>query len=138
MNIQKTLSIFLVYVLCLGGLLDARSGGDGAYRTNNEEKQKTFKQKLTGIPAGSIVEVKLHNKQTYRGRLGQLTDQGFTVQHATGNTIQDKNVSFADLKSINQVKTGSGASNAVTWVVLGALAGVGVVVIVLLTAIMRN
>jgi hypothetical protein len=61
---------------------------------------------------------------------------GFTVQYATGNTIKDKSVSFADVKSIKPVKTE--VSNAVTWIVMGALAGVGVVVIVLLTAIMRN
>lgn len=137
MRRQRTLSIFLVYVLCLGSLLDARSSPDGkGYRSNNEEKQKAFKQKVTGIASGAIIEVKLHNKETYRGRLGQLTDQGFTVQYAAGNTIKDKSVSFADLKSVKPVKTE--VSNAVTWIVMGALAGVGVVVIVLLAAIMRN
>ena len=45
--------------------------------------QKAFKQKVTGIAAGSVVEVKLHNKEIYRGRLGDHEElMGFGLKQS--------------------------------------------------------
>jgi hypothetical protein len=134
----KMLSLFLVYLLCVGTLRDARAGGGQSPRVNNEEKQKALNEQVAGIAAGSIVEIRLHNKEFYRGRLGQLTDQGLTVQHVAGNNIQDKTVSFADMKSIKEVNANSRTVKTVTWIVVGVLGTAAVIVIVLLSKILNN
>ncbi len=52
------------------------------------------------MAAGSAAEVKLLNKQKLKGRLGEITETGFTLQYAVKDKIETRTVDFKDVKSI--------------------------------------
>lgn len=89
---------------------------------NTAPKKPTIKEQVVLTPAGSLVEVKTHDKRKLRGRMGAVTDTGFTVQHVEKDTLQDSKIEFADVKSFKQREQGMSTGAKVA---LGVLAGVG-------------
>ncbi len=87
------------------------------------EPKPTLKEKVVEIPPGTMVEVRLLNKQKIRGRLGKITDEGFCIQTAQGNKIENEMLAFADVKSLKQVEgtTGTKVGKGLVY----ALAGIG-------------
>ena len=81
------------------------------------------------IPPGTIVEVRLMNKHTFRGRLGEVTNEGFSLQTAQGTKVETQQFAFTDVKSFKQV-SGTAATKAGHGLVY-ALAGIGVLTVVL-------
>ena len=65
-------------------------------------KPSALKEQLIGMPAGSTVEVKLANKQKLKGRLGQLSDDGFEVQTVKDGKVSVEKVAFSEVKSVKQ------------------------------------
>ena len=86
-----------------------------------------LKERLTLIPGGSIIEVKLGNKQKIRGRLGSVSDSGFEVQHTRNDQVVTEAVAFDAVKSVKV--TGKGMHFAEK-VVIGTLIAIGVVALV--------
>ena len=130
--------ICLVLVAMLFGTttLEAKVGAAGAARSGQEgtERKLTPKERILEVQPGTMIEVKLLNKQKLRGRLGEITDEGFSLQTAQGNKIETQKIAFNDLKSFKTVEGGKAAKTA-GWIVLGALAGVGVLFLVLIAAL---
>lgn len=89
----------------------------------------SIKEQVVLTPAGSLVEVKLRDKRKLRGRMGAVTDTGFTVQHLEKEKVQDARIDFADVKSFKHRQGGMSTGAKVT---LGVLAGVGVTFLVLI------
>jgi hypothetical protein len=87
----------------------------------------TIKERFTEIPAGSVIEVKLVNKQKLKGRLGTLTDSDFEIQHTANNQIVTDRVAFNDVKSVKLL--GKGMSTGMK-IVVGTLVGAGVLLII--------
>lgn len=78
--------------------------------------------------------MRLLSKERIKGRLGEVTDEGFSLQTAKQNKIETQKISFDQLKSLTKVEDHKGARTA-GYIVLGALAGVGVLFLILLAAI---
>src|SRR5574340_398780 len=100
---HRSLSVLLAWVLC------ANLPGMGASplmalsRSQATAQKPTLKEQILEITPGSMIAVRLKNKQKLRGRLGEVTDEAFTVKLARGNTIEDRKVAFNDLKSLKTV-----------------------------------
>jgi hypothetical protein len=129
-------AVCLVLATILFGctILEARAGVPGAAtraQTGSEQKP-TVKERILEIPPGTMVEVRLLNKQKLRGRLGEVTDEGFSLQTAQGNRIDTKKVAFSDLKSVKKAEGNKGKTAG--WILLGALAGIGALVLIAVAA----
>lgn len=109
-------------------VLEARVSASAAPRAGEEQTQPkpTLKERLLEVPPGTMIEVRLLNKKKVRGRLGELTDQGFSLQIAQGNKIETQQVAFTDVKSVKRVE---GKGTNPVWYVL---AGVGALFVVLI------
>lgn len=89
----------------------------------------SIKEQALLIPVGSIVEVKLQDKRKIRGRIGQATDEGFSVQHVRDGKVVDEKVAFQEVKSIKQREQGMSTAAKVG---LGVAAGAGGLLVILL------
>ena len=77
---------------------------------------------------GAMIEVRLMNKQKVRGRLGEITHEGFSLQTAQGTTVETQKIAFTDVKSLKQVQgAGTKAGHGLVY----TLAGIGVLALVL-------
>jgi hypothetical protein len=120
---RQVLSAILVYLLVLLTILApaAEARASSAQTPNGAAQKPTFKEQILEIPAGSVVQVKLKPKGELRGHLGNVTDEGFVVKVAHGNTIEEKKLTFDQVKSIRLNK------GTATWVYI--LAGVGITLV---------
>ena len=93
----------------------------------------TLQEQLIEIRPGSLVVVRLKNKEKLRGRLGELSNEGFILKYTKSNKIEERKVSFDELKSIKskRIKSKRGGSKVGTAVVY-MLAGVGATFLVLI------
>lgn len=92
-----------------------------------------LKLQLIETPTGSLVEVRLVDKQKLHGKLGAVTDAGFEVQTLCDGKIVTQTVALDQTKSI-KLKAKSRGTSTAGWIVLGALAGVGGLVLILIVA----
>lgn len=123
---RRSLSVLLAWVLC-GSLPGLGPRPLMALARSQATTQKpTLKERILEVAPGSMIEVRLKNKQRLRGRLGEVTDEAFTVKLAKGNKIEDRRVAFDDLKSLKAIEEGSRPSRTVY-----ILAGVGIALAVL-------
>ena len=65
-----------------------------------QEIQKTAQEQVLELAPGTMVEVKLKNKQTLRGRLGEASPDGFALQYAEGTRVETTTVPYADVKKV--------------------------------------
>jgi hypothetical protein len=125
---RALISVFLVWMLSVNSV-DARPRVLSAFRGGSQSSataKPTLKEQVLAIPVGSMVEVRLNSKEKFRGRLGEVSNEGFIVKYAQGNQIDERKVSYDDVMSIKSVE-GSRAGRTALYV----LAGAGVVFIVL-------
>ena len=108
--------------------LEARVGAAGALPTNQAgaHQKPTPKERMLQVPTGSVIEVKLPNKEKIRGRPGELADEGFSLTTAQGDKIATRKISFSELKSFK--RAGGGKTG---YALLSALAGIGALFVVL-------
>ncbi len=110
--------------------LEARVGASGAVSPGQagSEPKPALKEQVFQIPAGSQVEVRLLNKERLRGRLGEVSEEGFTVQIAQGNQIDTRKVAFGDVKSVKVIDKEKGKH-----IFLGVGIAVGTLLVLALT-----
>ena len=82
---------------------------------------------ITGIPAGTNIQVRLKDKQTLRGTRGDVSGSGFTLVSPGGG---DRQIAFADVASVKQLNKKSHTTRNVLIV-----AGIAVIVVVAVVAI---
>ncbi len=116
----------LALILASSMLAEAAFAAKGA---KPPQDRQTLKEKVLAIPPGTIVEVKLTTKEKLRGRIGELTNEGFSLQVAKGNTIETQQISFDQVKS---VKTVEGTGSKVGKGVIYGLAGAGALLVTLI------
>ena len=114
----------LVYALCGNFLLEARGGAPPEEAT----RKSTLQERILQISNGEMIEVRLLNKQKLRGRLGDVTNEGFTLQTARGSKIETQKVAFTDVQSVKRVG-GTTGKKIGTGLMFG-LAGIGVFFVV--------
>lgn len=125
--------ICLVLVSMLFGTttLEARVGAAAAVPAGQSgtERKPTLKEQVNQIPAGSTVEVRQLTKERFRGRLGEASEEGFTVQIATGSRIESRKVAFSEVRSMKAVGDNGRTRN----ILIGAGAALGVLLVLALT-----
>jgi hypothetical protein len=114
------------------------SGGQGRrFRTGpraQTAQSSTLKERILEIRPGTMIEVRLHNKRKIRGRLGEVTDEGFSLTTAQGNKVIAQKVAFTEVKSLQKVEGGKGGRIA-----LFVLVGVGVfLAVIIIGAVNRS
>ncbi len=124
----EIICLVLTTVLFTNSMLEAKTNVPGTVLPEQAgaATKPTLKERLIAVPPGTMIEVKLLNKQKIRGRLGEITDEGFRLTTAQGDKIGTPVIAFTDVKSFKKVEGGKGGH-----ALLYALAGVGVVFVVL-------
>lgn len=120
--LRQVLSFALVFALLFPSM--------GIASSQNSPKP-SIKEQVLAIPTGTIVEVRTTGKERVRGRLGDATDQGFKIQVAQKDKVQDVTVDFQNAKSVKVIasaheSSGGNVGKTVGWIVIGALSAVGV------------
>ena len=93
--------------------------------------EQTLKAQLIEIPTGSVVEVKLRDKQKLRGKLGDMRDADFDIQRVKDGKVVTEAVRLSDVKTVKQ--QGKGMSLPLK-IVVGTLIGAGVLMVIGLIA----
>lgn len=89
--------------------------------------ENKLKAALIEIPTGSIVELRLKDKQKLRGKLGSLSDTDVQLQTLQSGKIETRSIAFDQVKSIKVHGKGMGTAAKVT---LGVLAGIGTFIVI--------
>ncbi len=84
----------------------------------------SIQQKVVMIPLGSPIELRLKNNVRLRGRLDQVFTDSFEIKIAMGDRVETRQIGFADVKSLKQIKEGKG---------MNLLAGFGLFMIIFMT-----
>src|SRR5205823_6265959 len=82
------------------------------------------KKEALAVPLGSVIEVRLKGNEKIRGRMGEVSEEGFVVQTAQNGKLENQKITFTDLKSIKLV----GKSHTTRNVLI--VSGIGAVVFV--------
>ncbi len=130
--VTNLIALILVYALFGSTVLQARIGvsASGGFPTEETTKKPTLQERILEVPNGSIIEVRLMNKQKVRGKLGEVTNEGFSLQTAQGTKVETQKFTFTDVKSFKLV-SGTTATKAGRGLIY-ALAGIGVLAVVLI------
>ena len=100
----------------------------GAVATETSQK-RTVQQQVVEIPTGKAVEVRLTDKSKIRGRIGQVSAEGFLLTAARGSQVGEQKLVFSDVTSVKAIeKEGSGGKSG--YLVVGILAGVGALALI--------
>ena len=90
----------------------------------------TVKQQVLRVSSGSSVEVRLINKSKLRGRLGQVTEEGFELQTVQGGKIDTQTLAFDQVKSIKDTSKKSfsaGKAFLTAGLAIAILVGIGII-----------
>lgn len=100
------------------------------------EQAATIKEKLLDVPPGTMIEVRLRNKQKIRGKLGQITNEGFELTAVERGKIVTEKISFSEMRSFKRVTS---ATTKTGHTVVYILAGLGAVMLIaIIVAAARN
>lgn len=100
-----------------------------AFAQNTRNPKPTLKEQVVLLTPGSVVEVTLKNKDKLRGRLGAVTDSGFDLQYVDQGSASNRTLRFDDVKNVKLQGTGMSTAGKI---VIGVLAGFGVLVVIAL------
>ena len=129
---RDAILLILISGLFANSVLEARVGVSATLASLQQEtaKKPTVQERVMEVPPGAMIEVRLIDKQKLRGRLGEVTSEGFSLQTAQGNKIETKKLAFSDVKSIK--KTGETAGKGIGKGVIYGLAGIGALMLILI------
>jgi len=120
---RSSIALLMAYVLCFS----AGAGAAGKASTSEQHVNK-LKQQLTGIPVGSVLEVKLRNKDKFQGHLGAVEETSFQMQVAKGDKIEDRTVRMEEVKSVQQIKDHHVSHQVGTGVAIAVIAGLAALI----------
>jgi hypothetical protein len=131
--VRDTILLILISALFGNSALEAKVGvsATGVSLPQETTKKPTLQELILEIPPGTMIEVRLMNKHKVRGRLGEVTNEGFSLQTAQGNKIETQKIAFTDVKSLKKAEgetTGTRISRGVVY----GLAGIGVLMVILI------
>jgi len=129
---HQALCALLASMLLFEPVANARATAGSEPQSQGSRPQKpTLKEKILTIAPESYVEVCFLDKRKLRGRLGEITDEGFALQVAKGDKIQNLTIGFDQVKSVKVVeKKGTSTGRVLAY----GLAGIGAFFVGLLIA----
>lgn len=102
----NVLSMILLSLVTLGWGLGAGPGNVARAappeEAKTDHKAQKLREKVLEIPPQTMVAVRLKNKEVVKGRLGDISSDGFVVKEAIGQRIEDHKVAFDDIKSMKK------------------------------------
>lgn len=124
---RKAVCLFLITAFLGATTMEARNQGASAAPPGqaSTERVAKFKEKILAVPTGTMIEVRLLNKEKVRGRLGQIDDNGFSLTTSQQGKIVTQNIAFTEVNSFRKLEGGK-AGHRVLWM----LAGIGVLVVI--------
>ena len=124
---RQLLCALLSWMLVIQSL-PAKSNNAPTFHAPQEPgtRKPTLREKALAIPPGSMVEIRMKNKEKLRGRLEGVSNDAVTVKLAKGDKIDQRKIAFDDIKSIKPIE-GTKAGKTALYI----LAGVGVGLIIL-------
>ena len=131
---RDTILLILISVLFGNSVLEARVGASatGASLPQETTKKATVQERIMEIPPGTMVEVRLMDKHKVRGRLGEVTNEGFSLQTAQGNKVETQKIAFTEVKSLKKVEGDTTGKKVGKGLIYGlAAAGILLVVIII-------
>lgn len=126
-TLRGAVSVALAWMLCVDSAVARPAGAASSPAQAPRVQKATVQEQVLEIPAGSLIEVRLKNKEKFRGRLGDISNDGFVVKQARKDKVEDRQITFGEVKSIKMVNKGSNAGRAILY----ALAGLGVLFLVI-------
>ena len=101
------------------------------------QSSQTIQKEVGQIAKGSTVEVKtkLKEMKTVTGRLGDVTAEGFEVQVAQGQNLDNVKLQFADVTSVAEKMRHKKTSS---WVWVMAAVGGAALVLVIIGAVVAS
>ena len=124
MSIQANTAVLAAVLMLWAGLMQTASG-----QSPKRSHDETLKAALIEIPTGSVVQVKLQDKQKLRGKIGAVTDAGFELQTLRDGKIATETFAFAQVKSVQLKNQGLSTGVKIT---VGVIAGVGAFLIIVI------
>ena len=108
-------------------LLDTSEAAGRSHATGSTKP--TVKAQVANIPAGSLVNVRLKNRDEARGTLGVVSDEGIVLKLAKKKVIEEKKIAFSEMKSVSIVKIHSRAYRILLPIVIvgGIVVGAGLI-----------
>jgi hypothetical protein len=94
---------------------------------NLASTKPTVREEVVLMPAGSVVEVSLKNREKLQGRLGDVTNSGFALTVVKDDRTTSRALTFEEVNKVKVKKQGMGTASEIA---LGALAGLGVLVLI--------
>jgi hypothetical protein len=130
--VRDTILLILISGFFGNSVLEARVGASarGASLPQETTKKPTVQERILEIPPGTMIEVRLMNKHKVRGRLGEVTNEGFSLQTAQGNKVETQKIAFTDVKSFKNAE-GGGTGKGISKGLVYGLAGIGVLAVIL-------
>lgn len=122
MSTQEHTVILSIALLLWSGLAP-----DSLAQEPRPPRSQSLKEKVIEIPMGSIIEVRLENRQKLRGKLGAVSDSGFELQTVREGSISTQTLGYEQVTSIKHKEKGMSTGAKIT---LGILAGIGVFVLI--------
>ena len=100
----------------------------GAAATETSQK-RAVQQQVVEIPTGKLVEVRLADKSKIRGRIGQVSAEGFLLAVAKGSQVEEQKLAFSDVTSIKTIEKKDGGKKGL-YILLGAAIAVGAIFLI--------
>ncbi len=124
----KNLSVVMAWVMFANSVYAAESPIFDAAGAGQAPASQTptLQQQIIQIPIGSVIEVRLTNKEKLKGQLGAVSSEGIILKYAKAGHIEERKIAFSEVQSIKAVNGGKAKRT-----VLYVLAGIGVFVVVL-------
>ena len=132
----RSLSSAFAAIIIVLSAVPGRAYGTPFPNESSTQGDSTLKRKVLEIPAGSPVEIKLKTKEKMRGRLGDVSDDGFQIKVANGSTIEDRKLTFQQVSSVK--KTGGASTKKIVGysaLGVGITIAVAAVVLVVMVAV---
>jgi hypothetical protein len=125
----KTLSLFMAYVVFVNSAYAAKAMANDAASQGQVpvSQESVIQKKLSQIPVGKSIEVRLTNNEKLEGKLGGVSDEGIILKQAKGSQIEERKIALTEMKSIKEAK----GRRIVIWVLVGIGVAVGVGVVAL-------
>ena len=138
---RNMISVILLSLLTLG--LGVGTGPGSVVwaappgQAKTDHKAQKLREKVLEIPPQTMVEVRLKNKEVVKGRLGDVSSDGFVVREAVGQQITDRKIAFDDVKSMKKFE-GNKALKVAGYSALAVAVAVGTGMLITLIVILAT
>ncbi len=104
--LRRFLSVALAWVLVVSSV-SATPQASATPDQSPATQKSALQGRVAKIPPGSMVRVDLRSKERIRGRLADVSGDGLVVRYAFHDTVEERKLTYAEVKSIKRVKSDS-------------------------------